>query len=86
MASGVVPDLGFQPSVVKGATDIYKDPEYSMDLDIALSSSMRLEVTMAPGGSAGRSDLYGPGSSMTLRYQYGHRWQPRIGHLCGCWW
>lgn len=53
MASGVGPDLRLQPLVLIGATDIYKDPGCSraIDPDIALSSSVRPEVTMAVQGT-----------------------------------
>lgn len=44
---------------------------------MALSSSPGLDVTMAPGGSAGHSEQYGPSCSMTSGLQNGLRWWPR---------
>lgn len=43
------------------------------DPDMALSSSSDPDITTAPGGSTGHPDQCGPGGTMALRQQYGHR-------------
>lgn len=66
--------------MISGATDINTGPGCysSMNSDMALSFSPGLEITMAPCGNAGHSDVYGSSFSKTLRCPLGLRWQPRL--------
>ena len=47
------------------------------DADTALGSSSGQDVTMAPSGSTGHPDQYGPSGSMTLGHQHGLKWLSR---------
>lgn len=47
------------------------------DPNMALSSSLGLDITMALGGSVGHSDQYGPSGSLTLGHQHSLRWWPK---------
>lgn len=48
-----------------------------MGLEMAVGCSSGAGITMAPGGSTGLSELYGPTCSMTLGHQCGLRWLTR---------
>lgn len=67
-----------RPLVIICAVDVNTDSSYSrtMDPDLALRSSLGLDVTVALGGSAGLPDQQSSGGSL-LSFQHGLRLQPR---------
>lgn len=68
-----------QPLVATGTTDINPDPDccWAMDPGMTHSSSLAPDDTMTPCGSTGPPDGFGPGGSIALRHQHGHRLWPR---------
>lgn len=71
--------------MITRVTDINTDPSCgkATDPETALYSIPSPEDIMTLGGSAGHSDLYGPGGgerggSVTLKHQHGLRCQPRL--------
>lgn len=65
--------------VVTRATDIYTYPNCcrTTDPEVVIGSSLELDVTMAPGGSAGLSDPDVASSSVVHGLQPSPRWQFR---------
>lgn len=67
------------PPVVTQTMDISKDPSYSRtkDPDMAISSSLGLDVTMALGGHTDLQDWHEFTNNIVSGLQPDPRWQPR---------
>ncbi|KAL6088233.1 hypothetical protein STEG23_035277 [Scotinomys teguina] len=64
-----------QPLMILEVMDLNTDLDYYMATNPEYDPwpQLRPDVIMAPGGSMGHPDLFGPGVNMTLGYQHGIR-------------
>lgn len=62
------------------------DPGCCVDPDKAFNDNLRLEITMAPGGSTGHPDQHGTSAAWFLNTNTAWGGRPDPGHPHGLWW